>query len=760
MKLLRCLFLLAMCVGAGAQVISFWPLDGEVDNAGTLVVPDMVGLNDGLWWDKSSEPNAPTGAVFAEGKFGNAVYTKNGYINCGNDFSLNPQQSMTLAFWLKGNSFPEGWSNVIGKGYSGYAYNRYATESDLYLRIAGTVYGAGGGSAITGAWRHYTIVLNYTNGTSQYYIDGSLIAENTYSGMGMYADPFCIGSVGDSLSRAPMDGWFDEVIMLDEPITASQVAGLMNGYGTKAFFKMESSAADSSFFNVSASLQGSPTFITGADNRGSALSLSANAGFSASVQDSQQITLATLIKADSFVAAPVITKGSASLATNANGTVKFTVGTTSLTSTAVLTAGAWASVIGTYDGVDIKLYINGKLDGTLELIGASTAGTSLSVGRSAFAGSVDDVRYCDYAFNQNDVDKEAVGFANMPPVVTASASEYGFWLSGGSKRIDIAGTIEDDGLSGIAVSSLWTSTGPANVTFGDASQASTTARFTAAGNYVLTLTADDGEFQVFDEIAITVFEDSFTGLVAYWNFDEVSGTAVADSIGGHNGTIVGSTTQWLTAGQKGGALNFGSRTARVVVPTSSAIELTGAMTVAIWMKGTFTDSYEAVISKGYGTWRVIRYAAGQQIYAQIGTANYIAAGPDVADNQWHHVVMTYDGITQKLFIDGLKVGQITYPNALNNNSKYDLWIGSDPTNSTSGWVGAVDEARLYSVALPESKVLDLFISDGGQYEVPTGCDSYYSGDVNQDCYVGLDDFVLMAQNWLKCNEKSDPDCVN
>ncbi len=760
MKLLRCLVLLAMCVGAGAQVISFWPLDGEVDE-GTLVVPDMVGVNYGLWWDKPSEPNAPTGAVFGEGKFGNAVYTKNGYINCGNDFSLNPQQSMTFAFWLKGIAFPEGWSNVIGKGEAGgYVVHRYATESSLYLRVAGAVVGSGGGSAVTGAWRHYAIVLDYTNGTSQYYIDGSLIGEGVYNGMSMNANPFCIGSVGDNLGRTPMDGWFDEVILLDEPISASQVAGLMNGYGTKAFFKMENSAADSSFFNVSASQQGSPTFVTGADGRGGAILLSMNSGFSASVQDSQQITLATLLKTDSFVAAPVITKGSASLATNANGSVKFTIGTTSLTSTAILTAGAWASVIGTYDGVDIKLYVNGKLDGTLELIGASAAGTSLSVGRSAFAGSVDDVKYCDYAFNQSDVDKEAVGFANMPPVVTASASEYGFWLSGGSKTINISGVIEDDGLSGIAVSSLWTSTGPANVTFGNTAQASTTATFTAAGNYILTLTADDGEFQVFDELAITVYEDSFTGLVAHWNFDEGSGIAVADSVGSNNGTIFGSTTQWLTAGQKGGALNFGSRTACVKVPTSSAIELTGAMTVAIWMKGTFTDSYEAVISKGYGTWRVIRYAAGQQLYAQIGTANYIAAGPDVADNQWHHVVMTYDGVTQKLFVDGLKVGQITYPNALNNTYKYDLWIGSDPTNSTSGWTGAVDEARLYSIALPESKVLDLFISDGGEYEIPTGCDSYYAGDVNQDCYVNLSDFVLMAQNWLKCNEKSDPDCVN
>jgi hypothetical protein len=46
--------------------------------------------------------------------------------------------------------------------------------------------------------------------------------------------------------------------------------------------------------------------------------------------------------------------------------------------------------------------------------------------------------------------------------------------------------------------------GPAGVTFGDAGSLHTTATFTAAGTYVLRLTADDGNGPVFDEITVVV----------------------------------------------------------------------------------------------------------------------------------------------------------------------------------------------------------------------------------------------------------------
>ena len=46
--------------------------------------------------------------------------------------------------------------------------------------------------------------------------------------------------------------------------------------------------------------------------------------------------------------------------------------------------------------------------------------------------------------------------------------------------------------------------GPGSVTFGNAASATTTAQFSAAGTYVLRITAYDGEFTSFSEVTITV----------------------------------------------------------------------------------------------------------------------------------------------------------------------------------------------------------------------------------------------------------------
>lgn len=73
----------------------------------------------------------------------------------------------------------------------------------------------------------------------------------------------------------------------------------------------------------------------------------------------------------------------------------------------------------------------------------------------------------------------------------------------------LAGSAADDGLPlpPGALALAWTQvSGPGVVNFVDATAAATTAFFPAAGTYVLQLTADDGQWQVGDQVAIEVFE--------------------------------------------------------------------------------------------------------------------------------------------------------------------------------------------------------------------------------------------------------------
>jgi PKD repeat protein len=69
----------------------------------------------------------------------------------------------------------------------------------------------------------------------------------------------------------------------------------------------------------------------------------------------------------------------------------------------------------------------------------------------------------------------------------------------------LTGTATDDGLPAGVLTATWSQmSGPGTVTFGDPNAASTTASFSAAGTYVLRLTASDTALTAYDEVTITV----------------------------------------------------------------------------------------------------------------------------------------------------------------------------------------------------------------------------------------------------------------
>jgi hypothetical protein len=108
----------------------------------------------------------------------------------------------------------------------------------------------------------------------------------------------------------------------------------------------------------------------------------------------------------------------------------------------------------------------------------------------------------DGALSAYDEVQVVVNAANTPPVVDAGPD-----LSVGlSSAAALEGSVTDDGLPAPpALTIVWTMTsGPGTVTFADPSAASTTATFSAAGVYVLRLSASDGALSAFDETQVTV----------------------------------------------------------------------------------------------------------------------------------------------------------------------------------------------------------------------------------------------------------------
>ena len=94
--------------------------------------------------------------------------------------------------------------------------------------------------------------------------------------------------------------------------------------------------------------------------------------------------------------------------------------------------------------------------------------------------------------------------ANYAPNVDAGANDL---ITLPTDQVSLDGTVTDDGLPNppASVTTTWSKmSGPGTVTFGNSALVDTTATFSAAGVYVLRLTADDGEKTAFSEVTITV----------------------------------------------------------------------------------------------------------------------------------------------------------------------------------------------------------------------------------------------------------------
>jgi hypothetical protein len=91
---------------------------------------------------------------------------------------------------------------------------------------------------------------------------------------------------------------------------------------------------------------------------------------------------------------------------------------------------------------------------------------------------------------------------NLPPVVSAGIDD----TTQLGTPMPLDGTVTDDGQpTPVSMALVWTKySGPGAVMFGNDTDVDTTASFTAAGTYVLRLTANDGEHSIVDDVTITV----------------------------------------------------------------------------------------------------------------------------------------------------------------------------------------------------------------------------------------------------------------
>ncbi len=110
--------------------------------------------------------------------------------------------------------------------------------------------------------------------------------------------------------------------------------------------------------------------------------------------------------------------------------------------------------------------------------------------------------------------RPSVGGSNNPPAVSAGVDQSVAFPA----AANLDGTVSDDGLPSNTLTTLWKKViGPGTVTFGNAAAVDTTASFSAAGTYVLELSASDGALSNSARVTVAVqtaaTTQAVTGLV-------------------------------------------------------------------------------------------------------------------------------------------------------------------------------------------------------------------------------------------------------
>jgi Concanavalin A-like lectin/glucanases superfamily/Fibronectin type III domain len=198
------------------------------------------------------------------------------------------------------------------------------------------------------------------------------------------------------------------------------------------------------------------------------------------------------------------------------------------------------------------------------------------------------------------------------------------------------------------------------------------------------------------------------GLVAAYKFDEGSGTTVTDASGlGNHGTISGATR--TTSGRYGRALVFDGVNDWVTIPDASSLDLTTGMTLEAWVYPTTTPTgWRAVLVKeGSNSAPYYLYAnsdAGPPAAGGLigGAYHDVYGGTRLVANTWAHLAATYDGTTERLYVNGVQVASRAQTGAI-GTSTGALRLGG---NSVWGeyFKGRIDEVRVYNRGLTAGEI--------------------------------------------------------
>lgn len=447
----------AYCVpgdsSACSTPVSEWNFE---EGSGTSLNDTATAGHNGTW-------NTSTTNHYTQGKYGFG-----GIFNGVNDFvnvtSANiPSQTGTVALWIKPSGYPNAFNDMVSSGVGANDFRVTCTNSTTC--VYGFFISSDQKASISvkptlNTWTHIEVV--WDSGGTRVYYNGLFQGQNTTAPSAFNQTGVHIGSYPDGTSN--FQGNIDGVRIYNYARTPAQIAWDYNNGKPVDWWKLDEcqgstlndSALNAQTFTVYISPLGTQTAagtcqtsgtawgngINGKDNYslnldGTDDAATSSAQFSPLAVTASSITNvswggwfyptrsatkeALIVKSNEFkvyksVSGHAICSIYISAAFNDASSV-----------TAPLTVNAWNHVICTYDGANLKTYVNGVLKNTTAYTTAiTTATTKMYMGATSSSdqllqGQVDDVKIWNYALTKDQVqlDYNLSGAVRFGPVTGA-----------------------------------------------------------------------------------------------------------------------------------------------------------------------------------------------------------------------------------------------------------------------------------------------------------------------------------------------------
>jgi len=210
------------------------------------------------------------------------------------------------------------------------------------------------------------------------------------------------------------------------------------------------------------------------------------------------------------------------------------------------------------------------------------------------------------------------------------------------------------------------------------------------------------------------------GLIAFWRFNEATGTTVADSSGNGQSLTLSSNARWTQLGHEGAAYAFdGSTDVAGVTPQSSQplASLDIPMTLSAWIRpdaAAAARPFATAVGRAHEDFLFQNFWLGLiggkpacTIHSpdMEGAAATVVAPPGV----WTHIACTY-GLSSNaiLYVNGVQVASFATTQDLGPIPTGILVGASETADLHDYFPGAIDDVRVYNTTLMPSQITAIY----------------------------------------------------